>query len=70
MDEKHQFNRIDSEQGFCPICKNELEYHAGYLHEAGDFVYEWKCKCGSSGEESYELVFDGHFNVVKQEEKQ
>lgn len=54
----------DSE-GVCPVCGGELEYNGDDIKTCGGGMHPWTCqKCGATGEEGYNEVFDGqHYNV-------
>lgn len=63
----HQLNECSEpeyKEGICPLCGNEIEYGLFEVLDDGG-VYEWTCPaCGASGEEGYNLIFDGnHYNV-------
>ena len=51
-------------EGICPVCGGQFRYGEFELSDNGG-CYEWDCPhCGASGEEGYDLVFDGnHYNV-------
>lgn len=53
------------QEGICPICGGPVEYVCSEQMDSGG-VHHWDCpKCGASGEEGYDEVFDGHhYNVV------
>lgn len=52
-------------EGICPICGAPIEYVCSEPMDSGG-VHHWTCpKCGASGKEGYDEVFDGHhYNVV------
>lgn len=56
--------RNRKEEGVCPVCGNQIDYDYFELCDEGG-LYRWQCpKCGSTGKEGYDLVFDGeHYDV-------
>lgn len=63
---EHNKRKITTEckEGICPICSNQINYGSFELVDEGG-TYDWECPaCGATGEEGYDLVFDGtNYNV-------
>ena len=52
---------IKHKEGICPNCGAELNNWSDSAIESNSCYYEWSCdKCGTSGEEWYDLVFSEH----------
>ena len=54
---------LENEIGECPFCgEGNLRYYEPIIEE--EMVYPWKCEdCGAFGEETYKIVFIGHYNT-------
>lgn len=54
----------------CPICHQEsLDYGVMNVYD-NSVGYPWECaNCHSRGEEMYNLIFDGHQNIVSSQEE-
>ena len=54
----------DSE-GICPVCGAKFDYGCFDLVDEGG-IYDWECpRCGATGKEGYDLIFDGNQYDVK-----
>ena len=55
---------VKCEEGFCPLCGQELVYGTKKIMDYSGRV-SWECpKCKATGEEGFDAVFDGmHYNV-------
>lgn len=50
-------------EGICPLCGAKYVYGECDLDDEGG-AYQWTCpECGASGEEGFNKVFDGIYNV-------
>lgn len=50
-------SEVKQEEGKCPTCQCELEYEAATIEDGG-IKYPVSCKCGWSGHEWYNTIFD------------
>lgn len=48
----------------CAVCGSDNLSYCGPNQYGSEIIYDWDCECGSSGKESYEMVFTGHFHVI------
>lgn len=59
------------EEGICPVCGASIEYTGDDDIDDDGGKHSWTCpKCGASGEEGYNAVFDRHYNVVDANEEE
>jgi len=55
---------ISNEEGKCPVCDSDsLDFDSAEIDDKC-VNYPWTCEgCGATGTESYDMEFNGHYNI-------